>query len=216
MSETKRRAAEKALDFLEDGMVVGVGTGSTVAYFIAALQQHAHRIQGAVASSKETATRLAQANIPIIDFNHISHLPLYVDGADECDPNKCLIKGGGGALTREKILAQASKRFVCIIDPTKQVAVLGKFPLPIEVIPMARSAVARTVLEQTGGQPTWRQGVITDNGNVILDVHHLSISQPRQLEQELNQIPGIVSVGLFAQRRADIVLVGTDPPQCLE
>ena len=215
MSEAKQRAAAKAIEFLEDDMVIGVGTGSTVAYFIDALRPHRHRIKAAVASSADTAARLAQAGIGCIDFNHISDLPLYVDGADECDPNKCLIKGGGGALTREKILAQASQRFVCLIDPRKQVSVLGQFPLPIEVIPMARSAVARTLLHSTGGQPTWRQDVITDNGNVILDVHSLRITDPIKTEQDLNQIPGVVSVGLFAQRPADVVIVGTDPPVCV-
>ena len=214
MSEAKRRAAEKAIEAVEDGMVIGVGTGSTVAYFIDALRPLRHRIKGAVASSEDTAARLDKAGITCIDLNHISELPLYVDGADECDPHKCLIKGGGGALTREKILAQASTRFICLIDPSKQVSVLGQFPLPIEVIPMARSAVARTLLYSTGGQPTWRQGVITDNGNVILDVHSLRITDPVKTEQDLNQIPGVVSVGLFAQRRADMVIVGTDPPVC--
>ncbi|HRA57124.1 MAG TPA: ribose-5-phosphate isomerase RpiA, partial [Thermomonas sp.] len=171
MSEAKKLAAEKAIQYVEDNMIVGVGTGSTVAYFIDALAAWKDRIQGAVSSSEQSTARLQAHGIEVIDLNAAGPLSLYVDGADECDPNKCLIKGGGAALTREKIIAEASERFICIVDPSKQVPVLGKFPLPVEVIPMARSLVARKLLELTGGQPVWRDGVITDNGNVILDIH---------------------------------------------
>ena len=215
MSEAKRLAAEKAIEYVEDGMIVGVGTGSTVAYFIDALARIQHRIKGAVSSSEQSTARLKQHGIEVIELNHSGNLSLYVDGADECDANKCLIKGGGAALTREKIIAEASETFVCIIDPAKQVPVLGKFPLPVEVIPMARSLVARRILALTGGQPVWRDGVVTDNGNWILDVHNLAITDPVGLETELNQIPGVVSVGLFARRPADIVIVGGQPPQVL-
>ncbi len=208
MSEAKRLAAEKAIEFVEDGMTVGVGTGSTVAYFIDALGRDPGRIKAAVSSSEQSTARLRAHGIEVMDLNHSGNLSLYVDGADECDPNKCLIKGGGAALTREKIIAQASTKFVCIVDPSKQVPVLGKFPLPVEVIPMARSLVAREILALTGGQPVWRDGVITDNGNVILDVHNLAITDPVAMETALNQIPGVVAVGLFARRPADVVIVG--------
>ena len=213
MSEAKRLAGEKAIDYVEDGMVVGVGTGSTVAYFIDALGRIRDRIAGAVSSSEQSTARLKALGIEVLDANAAGPLKLYVDGADECDPHKHLIKGGGAALTREKIIAEASRKFVCIIDPIKQVPVLGKFPLPVEVIPMARSLVAREILAMTGGQPVWRDGVTTDNGNWILDVHNLSIVDPVGLERELNQIPGVVSVGLFARRPADVVIIGGEPPQ---
>lgn len=212
MSEAKRLAAEKAIEYVEDGMIVGVGTGSTVAYFIDALAKIQHRIKGAVSSSDQSTARLEQHGIEVLELNHTGNLSLYVDGADECDGNKNLIKGGGAALTREKIIAEASERFVCIIDPSKQVKVLGKFPLPVEVIPMARSLVARRIMDMTGGQPTWREGVVTDNGNVILDIHHLEITDPVKLERELNQLPGVVAVGLFARRPADVVIIGGEPP----
>ncbi|MCF5091827.1 ribose-5-phosphate isomerase RpiA [Stenotrophomonas sp. PA-6-5C] len=212
MSEAKRLAAEKAIEYVEDGMIVGVGTGSTVAYFIDALARIQHRINGAVSSSEQSTARLKQHGIEVIELNHTGTLSLYVDGADECDGNKCLIKGGGAALTREKIIAEASERFVCIVDPSKQVPVLGRFPLPVEVIPMARSLVARQIRDMTGGQPTWREGVVTDNGNQILDIHNLQITDPEKLERELNQLPGVVCVGLFARRRADVVIVGGEPP----
>ena len=208
MSEAKRMAGEKAIDYVEDGMVIGVGTGSTVAFFIDALGKIRHRIAGAVSSSEQSTQRLRSYGIDVLDLNAAGPLPLYVDGADECDPHKRLIKGGGAALTREKIIAQASVKFVCIIDPGKRVAVLGKFPLPIEVIPMARSLVAREILAQTGGQPVWREGVTTDNGNWVLDVHGLGIIDPVAMETALNQIPGVVSVGLFARRPADVVIIG--------
>ena len=213
MSEAKRLAAEKAMDYVEDGMLVGVGTGSTVAYFIDALGRDPHRIKGAVSSSEQSTARLRQHGIEVLDLNHTGALSLYVDGADECDPHKRLIKGGGAALTREKIIAEASEKFVCIVDPSKQVPVLGRFPLPVEVIPMARSLVARELLRISGGQPVWRDGVVTDNGNLILDVHNLSIVDPAGLEREINQIPGVVSVGLFARRPADVVIVGGEPPR---
>lgn len=212
MSEGKRLAAEKAIEYVEDGMIVGVGTGSTVAYFIDALARIKHRIDGAVSSSDQSTERLRGHGIDVLDLNATGPLALYVDGADECDPGRHLIKGGGAALTREKIIAEASKQFICIIDPAKQVPVLGAFPLPIEVIPMARSLVARTILETTGGQPVWREGVKTDNGNWVLDIHGLSITDPVALETQLNQIPGVVSVGLFARRKADVVIVGTATP----
>jgi ribose 5-phosphate isomerase A len=215
MSEAKRLAGEKAIDYVEDGMIVGVGTGSTVAFFIEALARIKHRIEGAVSSSEQSTQQLRGHGIEVMELNNTGPLALYVDGADECDPRKCLIKGGGAALTREKIIAQASAKFVCIIDPAKRVDVLGRFPHPIEVIPMARSLVAREILAMTGGQPVWRQGVTTDNGNWLLDVHGLAITDPLALEAALNQVPGVVSVGLFARRPADIVIVGGEPPTLL-
>jgi ribose 5-phosphate isomerase A len=205
--EGKRRSGEKAAEYVQDGSIVGVGTGSTVAFFIEALGRMKNRIEGAVSSSEQSSRQLAALGIPVLDLNASGPLSLYVDGADECDPRNCLIKGGGGALTREKIIAQASAKFVCIIDASKQVDVLGRFPLPIEVIPMARSLVAREIVLR-GGQPVWREGTVTDNGNWILDVHNLKIAEPVALERDLNQIPGVVSVGLFAIRPADVVIVG--------
>ena len=209
MSEAKRLAGEKAIEFVEDGSIVGVGTGSTVAFFIDALARIRHRIAGTVSSSEQSTQRLRSHGIDVLELNDTGPLGLYVDGADECDPRKCLIKGGGAALTREKIIAAAARKFVCIIDPAKRVDVLGRFPLPIEVIPMARSYVAREIVKR-GGQPVWRDGVVTDNGNWILDVHNLRIGAPVELERDLNQIAGIVTVGLFALRPADIVLIGAD------
>ena len=211
MSDAKRLAGEKAIEFVEDGMIVGVGTGSTVAFFIDALGGIKDRIAGAVSSSEQSSERLRGHGIEVLDLNACGPIPLYVDGADECDGEKRLIKGGGAALTREKIIAEAATRFICIIDPSKQVDVLGRFPLPVEVIPMARSLVAREIVACTGAHPVWRQGVQTDNGNWVLDIHGLAISDPVALERELNQIPGVVSVGLFARRPADVVIVGGDP-----
>ena len=208
MTDAKRLAGEKAIEYVEEGMIVGVGTGSTVAYFIDALARIKHRIAGAVSSSEQSSERLRAHGIEVIDLNTAGPLRLYVDGADECDPHRRLIKGGGAALTREKIIAEASERFVCIIDAAKRVEVLGKFPLPVEVIPMARSLVARQIVKATGGQPVWREGVVTDNGNWVLDVHGLAIIDPVGLESELNQVPGVVCVGLFARRGADVVIVG--------
>ena len=217
MSEAKRQAAEKAIEYVQPDTIVGVGTGSTVAYFIEALGAIKDRIKGAVSSSEQSTELLRARGIEVIDLNAAGPLALYVDGADECDPRRCLIKGGGAALTREKIIAEASEQFVCIIDPSKRVDVLGRFPLPIEVIPMARSLVAREIIAMTAGQPVWRQvadgrGLLTDNGNYILDVHGLGITDPVALERSLNQIPGVVSVGLFARRPADVVIVGGEPP----
>lgn len=203
----KRQAAERALDFVEEGKVVGVGTGSTVKFFIEGLGRMRDRIAGAVSSSEQSTALLRQHGIDVFDLNAVGPLTLYVDGADECDPQRRLIKGGGAALTREKIIAAASLRFVCVIDPAKQVDVLGRFPLPVEVIPMARSHVARE-LARFGGQPVWRDGVVTDNGNWILDLHGLRITDPVGLEREINQIVGVVSVGLFAARPADVVIAG--------
>jgi ribose 5-phosphate isomerase A len=215
VSEAKRLAGEKAIEYVEDGMVVGVGTGSTVAFFIDALARIRHRIAGAVSSSEQSTQRLRGHGIDVLELNDTGPLPLYVDGADECDPHKRLIKGGGAALTREKIIAQACEKFVCIIDPAKRVDVLGRFPLPVEVIPMARSLVARELVQLTGGQPVWRQGTTTDNGNWVLDVHGLAITDPVALETAINQLPGVVSVGLFARRPADVVIVGGEPPLLL-
>jgi len=203
--EQKRASALKALDYVEDGMVVGVGTGSTVAHFIDALATMKDRIEAAVSSSEQSTAQLKTHGIRVIDLNAAGSLPLYVDGADACDPWNRLVKGGGAALTREKVIAEASRRFVCIIDRAKEVEVLGRFPLPVEVIPMARSLVGRKLVG-LGGQPVWREGVTTDNGNWILDVHNLSIVDPSGLEREINQIPGVVTCGLFARRAADVVI----------
>lgn len=205
--EEKRQSALKALEYIEEGCVVGVGTGSTVAFFIDALADMKDRIEGAVSSSEQSTRQLKGHGIPVLDLNSTGTLPVYVDGADECDPHNRLIKGGGGALTREKIIAAASRKFICVIDAAKQVDILGTFPLPVEVIPMARSYVAREIVAR-GGQPVWRENVVTDNGNWILDVHNLRIVDPVGLERELNQIPGVVTVGLFAARPADVVIVG--------
>ena len=205
--QQKRLAAQQAITFVEDGSVVGVGTGSTVAHFIDELGKIKGRIDAAVSSSEKSTALLQQLGIRVVDLNSVGELSLYVDGADECDPHKHLIKGGGAALTREKIVAAISKTFVCMIDSSKRVDVLGRFPLPIEVIPMARGYVAREIVRR-GGQPVWRAGVVTDNGNIILDVHNWRIADPVALESDLNQITGVVCVGLFAKRPADVVLIG--------
>lgn len=205
-NEGKRLSGEAAARFIEEGSVVGVGTGSTVAFFIEALARMKHQIEGAVSSSEQSTALLRQHGIPVLDLNSTGTLSLYVDGADECDKHNRLIKGGGGALTREKIIAATSKKFVCIIDASKEVDLLGRFPLPIEVIPMARSYVAREIVAR-GGQPVWREGKVTDNGNWILDVHNWQLVDPVGMEAELNQITGVVCVGLFAKRAADIVIV---------
>lgn len=204
----KRNAARAALDCLETGAVIGVGTGSTVNLFIEALATCRDRVRAAVSSSNASTQLLRAAGITVVDLNSVSELGIYVDGADEATPARHLIKGGGGALTREKIVAAAARRFVCIADDRKIVARLGAFPLPIEVIPMARSLVARS-LARYGGRPVWRQGFVTDNGNDILDVHDLTIEDPPGLERELNQIVGVVTVGLFALRPADLLVVGS-------
>lgn len=205
--ENKRRAAEAALEFVRDGAVVGVGTGSTVNYFIDALGARGG-LRAAVSSSNASTQRLRRLGVEVVDLNDAGPLEVYVDGADEATRARHLVKGGGGALTREKIVAAASRLFVCVVDASKLVAQLGRFPLPIEVIPMARSLVARR-LERIGGRPVWRQGFTTDNGNHILDVHGLAIADPVAMESELNQIEGVVTVGLFARRPADVLLVGT-------
>ena len=204
----KRRAAAAALELVADEAIIGVGTGSTVNLFIDALAQLPRRPRQAVSSSQASSARLAAAGIEVRDLNEVSDLGLYVDGADEATAARQLIKGGGGALTREKIIAAAARRFVCIVDDTKLVETLGRFPLPIEVIPMARTLVSRE-LAARGGRPLWRAGFVTDNGNHILDVHGLVIADPVALERELNQITGVVTVGLFAVRPADLLLVGT-------
>jgi ribose 5-phosphate isomerase A len=206
--DKKRSAAHAAIEFVENDAVIGVGTGSTANFFIDELAALKARLDGAVASSEASAERLRRHGIPVVDLNSAGELSVYVDGADEATRHLHLIKGGGGALTREKIVAQASRRFVCIIDDTKLVRRLGAFPLPIEVIPMARSFVARELLK-LGGAPEWRQDFVTDNGNYILDVYNLRITEPVRLEEKLNQIPGVVSNGLFARRPADVLLVGT-------
>ncbi len=207
--EKKKAVAEAALKYVEPGSIVGVGTGSTINFFIDALARMKDQIEGAVASSKATAERLKQRGIPVLELNSTGDLPIYVDGADEATRQLRLIKGGGGALTREKIIAAASRKFVCIVDESKLVNVLGKFPLPVEVIPMARSYVARQLLA-LGGQPEWRQNFITDNGNQILDVHNLHILNPVDLEGTIDHIAGVVTNGLFAIRPADVVLVASD------
>jgi ribose 5-phosphate isomerase A len=205
--DRKRLAAEAALQYIDEDMIVGVGTGSTVNFFIDALAAQKLRIRGAVSSSEASTARLKKHGIEVMDLNSAGDLSAYVDGADEADEHLRLIKGGGGALTREKIAAAASQRFICIADDSKLVKVLGKFPLPVEVIPMSRSYVARQLIK-LGGQPVLREGFITDNGNPILDIHHLSITDPVKLETEINQIVGVVTVGLFARRPADVLLLG--------
>jgi ribose 5-phosphate isomerase A len=207
--EQKRRAAEAALQYVEDDMIIGVGTGSTVDHFIDALAGMAARIQGTVASSELTAERLRSHRIPVLELNDTGDLPLYVDGADEYTRHRTLTKGGGGALTREKIIATASERFVCIVDASKHVDWLGGFPLPVEVLPMARSFVARRLM-RLGGQPELRRGFTSDNGNPILDVHNLDIMEPMELERRINDIPGVLCNGLFALRPADEILVAGD------
>ncbi len=204
----KQAAAEAALEFVEDDAVIGVGTGSTVNFFIDALARIKGRIEGAVSSSEASSARLKSLGIRVLELNDTGPLPLYVDGADETNAARQLIKGGGGALTREKIVAAASDRFVCVVDASKKVDLLGRFPLPVEVIPMARSLVARELVK-LGARPVLRQGFITDNGNEILDLHDLSIVDPVDLEMRINQLTGVVCCGLFAQRPADIVLMAT-------
>ena len=207
--EKKRLVAEAALDYVPDGCIVGVGTGSTANFFIDALGARRDRLRGAVASSEASAARLRALGIPLFDLNEVDELPVYVDGADETTRERALIKGGGGALTREKIVAAASKTFVCVVDDSKLVTQLGRFPLPVEVIPLARALVARQ-LTALGGKPVLRAGFITDNGNEILDVHGLSISDPAALETTINQLTGVVTNGLFARRPADVLLMATD------
>jgi ribose 5-phosphate isomerase A len=205
----KQLAAEAALTYVHDDEVIGIGTGSTVNHFIDALAARRVRIRGAVSSSESSTERLRKHGYEVLDLNATGDLDVYVDGADEADPKLRLIKGGGAALTREKIVAAASRRFICIVDDSKLVEVLGAFPLPVEVIPMARSYVSRE-LRALGGRPEYRVGVVTDNGNQIVDVHGLRIHDPVALEQTINQIAGVVTCGLFARRPADVLIVGSD------
>lgn len=207
--ELKKAAALAALDYVPDGAIIGVGTGSTVNHFIDGLAAVKSRIAGAVSSSEASSARMRAYGIPLVELTAVDRLPVYVDGADEIDGGYSMIKGGGGALTREKIVAACAKYFICVADQTKLVDVLGKFPLPVEVIPMARSYVARELVK-LGGQPRLREGFTTDNGNVILDVHDLNILDPVALESEINQLAGVVTNGLFARRPADVLLLGTE------
>lgn len=208
-NEMKKAAAYAALEFVKPDSIVGVGTGSTVAYFIEALGTMKDSIQGAVSSSNDSTKKLEALDIEVFDLNNVPYLDVYVDGADEINSDKAMIKGGGAALTREKVIAAAAKQFICIVDNTKQVRFLGEFPLPVEVIPMARSYVAREIVK-LGGDPVYRTGVVTDNGNVILDVFGMQIAQPIKLEEQLNAIAGVVTNGLFANRAADVVIVGSE------
>ena len=211
--ELKKAVAKAAFDYveskLEGDMVIGVGTGSTANFFIDELASIGSRLYGTVASSEETARRLKDHNIPVYDLNAAGGVEIYVDGADECNDHLQLIKGGGAALTREKIIAAASREFVCIADESKMVKILGEFPLPVEVIPMARSYVARQIVK-LGGDPVYREACVTDNGNHIIDVYNMKIMEPRKLEHDLNQITGVVTNGLFAERGADVLLLGTN------
>ena len=207
--EMKQAVAKAAIEYVEAGTIVGVGTGSTANFFIDELATIKHKIEGTVASSEASAERLKGHGIEVFDLNSVSEIAVYVDGADESNKYLHLIKGGGGALTREKIVAAASEKFVCIADESKLVDVMGSFPLPVEVIPMARSYVAREILKRTGGTPILREGFTTDNGNVILDIQDLEIMEPVKLENELNSIVGVVTNGLFAARPADVLILGT-------
>ncbi|MFN6971414.1 MAG: ribose-5-phosphate isomerase RpiA [Rheinheimera sp.] len=206
--EMKKNAAWAALDYVPRQTIVGVGTGSTVNHFIDALASIKSEIKGAVSSSIQSTEKMRALGIEVLDLNDVESFSVYVDGADEINPAKHMIKGGGAALTREKIVAAVAEKFICIVDSTKQVAVLGKFPLPVEVIPMARNYVARELVK-LGGRPVWREAVVTDNGNIILDVFDLTITDPVAFEQQVNQITGVVTNGIFAVRPADLVLVGT-------
>lgn len=207
--QLKQAVAKAAIPYVEEGTIVGVGTGSTANYFIDYLAEMKDDIKGAVASSEATRQRLEHHGIAVYDLNAADEIPVYVDGADESDGNLCLIKGGGGALTREKIIAAVADTFVCIADGSKKVNVLGVFPLPVEVIPMARSHVAREIVK-LGGDPVYREGFVTDNGNIILDIHNMQIAEPNKLETQLNNIVGVVTNGLFAHRSADVLLLGTE------
>ena len=207
--EMKQAVAQAAIEYVEAGTIVGVGTGSTANFFIDELAKIKHKIDGTVASSEASAERLKGHGIEVLDLNSVSEIAVYVDGADETNKYLHLIKGGGGALTREKIVAAASKKFVCIADESKLVDVMGKFPLPVEVIPMARSLVAREIIKQIGGEPVLREGFTTDNGNIILDIHNLEIMEPTKIEQILTNITGVVTNGLFAIKPANVLLLGT-------
>lgn len=206
--ELKQAVGQAALEYVKPGTIIGVGTGSTVNCFIDALKDIAPSLEGAVASSVQSAERLRALGIDVVDLNSVSQLDVYIDGADEITPHNAMIKGGGAALTREKIVAAVAKEFICIVDQSKQVDVLGQFPLPVEVIPMARSYVARQLVK-LGGVPEYRQGVVTDNGNVILDVYHLDLTNPVEMEKTINNIAGVVTNGIFALRGADHVVIGT-------
>lgn len=206
--EMKKEAGWAALKYVEKGSIVGVGTGSTVNHFIDALGTMKDDIKGAVSSSEASTEKLKALGIEVFDCNEVASLDVYVDGADEINATRDMIKGGGAALTREKIVAAISEKFICIVDGTKAVDVLGTFPLPVEVIPMARSYVGRELVK-LGGDPAYREGVITDNGNVILDVHNMQITNPKEMEDKINAIAGVVTVGLFAHRGADVVITGT-------
>ncbi|MGK2889729.1 MAG: ribose-5-phosphate isomerase RpiA [Candidatus Malihini olakiniferum] len=205
--ELKKPVGWAALDYVCSDTIIGVGTGSTAAHFIDALGSIKHQIKGAVSSSVASTEKLKRLGIPVFDSNEVDELDIYVDGADEINPHMQMIKGGGAALTREKIIAAIARQFICVVDTSKQVDILGKFPLPVEVIPMARAYVAREMVK-LGGQPIYRQGVVTDNGNMILDVHNLDISDAIAVENRINGIAGVVTVGLFANRGADVALVG--------
>ncbi|WP_337840594.1 ribose-5-phosphate isomerase RpiA [Rheinheimera sp.] len=206
--QLKKNAAWTALDYVPRNTIVGVGTGSTVNHFIDALATIKDEILGAVSSSVASTEKMQALGIKVLDLNEVESFSVYVDGADEINPRNHMIKGGGAALTREKIVAAVAEQFICIVDQSKQVDVLGKFPLPVEVIPMARAYVARELVK-LGGNPVWREGVVTDNGNIILDVHGLSITEPEVLEQQINNLVGVVTNGIFARRAANLVLVGT-------
>lgn len=208
-AKMKQAAARAALAYIEEDMILGVGTGTTVDFFIQELKTVKAKIEAVVASSEATAKKLKTLGLPLVDLNSVSQLPLYIDGADEVGPYKRLIKGGGGALTREKIIASVAEKFVCIVDQSKRVDILGTFPVPVEVIPLSRSYVARELVK-FGGEPVYREGFVTDNGNVILDVYNLKILDPVELEKKINHITGVVDNGIFAQRTADVVLVGTE------
>lgn len=207
--QLKIKAAKVALKYIQDGEVIGIGTGSTVSCFIDLLADHKHRIKAAVSSSEASTKHLLSLGIEVVDLNNVDNIPVYIDGADEANHQLELIKGGGGALTREKIIAAVAQKFVCIADESKYVETLGEFPLPIEVLPMARSYVARELVK-LGGDPVYRTGFVTDNGNVILDLHNLEITQAKILENKINQITGVVSNGLFAQRSADHLILATE------
>ncbi|MCK8044708.1 ribose-5-phosphate isomerase RpiA [Shewanella sp. 1CM18E] len=206
--EMKKAAGWAALQYVEENSIVGVGTGSTVNHFIDALATMKFDIQGAVSSSEASTEKMKALGIPVFDLNSVNELSVYVDGADEINSQMDMIKGGGAALTREKIVAAVAEKFVCIVDNTKQVDILGEFPLPIEVIPMARSYVARQIVK-LGGDPVYREGCVTDNGNIILDVYNMKIMKPKELEEQIDGIVGVVTNGLFAKRGADVLLVGT-------
>jgi len=205
----KKAAAKAALDFIEQDMVIGVGTGSTVSHFIEALKSMKGKIDGAIASSVDTAKKLKEAGIPLLDLNSVNELPLYVDGTDEINSAKQMIKGGGGALTREKIIATVAKKFVCIADESKFVDTLGVFPVAVEVVPMARSYVARQIV-QLGGDPVYREAFVSDNGNVILDVYNLKLLTPLSIEEKLKSLLGVVESGVFAKRVADVLILGSE------